>query len=388
MNNNNKLTVFIGIFNGEKYLASIFDQINNQDTNEFKLLIVDNSSEDNSFEIIENWPRKLTNLSFQIIKNPKNLGAGGSLNLNLRHINTPWFTTMHQDDFYKKNHVSTLLKLINTAEAEVSGVSATMGSMTSEGKKMKSTPRSTWFGSNLDKYDQFIQNIKSQSIPFPCSAFKTEIYKKNEVLAHNPSFSDTEQTLKMLCHGKFLVTSEETMLYRENPLSESHSLNDYEREIGAYIGLNRVFASESFFNMMKSIKKEKLFEYLKRLTNSIEERISDPKLLLILQISLIENILEKTGSENSDILQLLSTYYTKFSSSQTLSNLSNLGNFTLGYVKLENKINIKSSNKKKKLWDKYLNSQIPIPNKIHKSIIKNIYKIVLKIKPNHRWSNK
>jgi glycosyltransferase involved in cell wall biosynthesis len=388
MNNNNKLTVFIGIFNGEKYLASIFDQINNQDTNEFKLLIVDNSSEDNSFEIIENWPQKRTNLSFQIIKNPKNLGAGGSLNLNLRDINTPWFTTMHQDDFYKKNHISTLLKLINTADDEVSGVSATMGSMTSEGKKMKSTPRSTWFGSNLDKYDQFIQNIKSQSIPFPCSAFKTEIYKKNKVLAHNPSFSDTEQTLKMLCYGKFLVTSEETMLYRENPLSESHSLNDYEREIGAYIGLNRVFASESFFNMMKSLEKEKLFEYLKRLTNSIEERISDPKLLLILQISLIENILEKTGSENSDILQLLSNYYTKFSSSQTLSNLSNLGNFTLDYVKLENKINIKSSNKKKILWDKYLNSQIPIPNKIHKSIIKNIYKIILKIKPNHRWSNK
>ena len=388
MNNNIKLTVFIGIFNGEQYLASIFDQINNQDTNEFNLLIVDNSSEDNSFEIIKNWPQKLTNLSFQIIKNPKNLGAGGSLNLNLSHINTPWFTTMHQDDFYKKNHVSTLLKLINTADDEVSGVSATMGSMTSEGKKMKSTPRSTWFGSNLDKYDQFIQNIKSQSIPFPCSAFKTEIYKKNEVLVHNPSFSDTEQTLKMLCYGKFLVTSEETMLYRENPLSESHSLNDYEREIGAYIGLNRVFASESFFNMMKSIEKEKLFGYLKRLTNSIEERISDPKLLQILQISLIENILEKTGSENSEILQLLSTKYTKFSSSQTLSNLSSLGNFTLNYVKLDNKINIKSSNKKKTLWDKYFNSQIPIPNKIHKSLIKNIYKIVFKIKPNHRWSNK
>jgi glycosyltransferase involved in cell wall biosynthesis len=384
----NTITAFIGIYNGEKYLDSLFDQIKSQDTNQFNLLIVDNASLDNSFEIINSWPQKLSNLSFQIIRNPKNLGAGGSLNLNLRHINTPWFTTMHQDDLYKPSHISTLLELIKNADDDVSGVSATMGSMTNEGKKIKSIPRSTWFSSDLDKYSQFIQNIKSQSIPFPCTAFKTDIYKKTEVLIHNPSFSDTEQTLKMLCYGKFLITSEETMLYRENPLSESHSLNDYEREIGAYIGLNRVFASETFLNMIKSIENEKLFEYTKRIIDSVKERVSDPKLLQILQISVLENIVDATSYENKEILKLLSNQYSNFSSSQTLGNLSNLGDFPINQMQLNSEFKLNSSSWKKKLWDKYINSKIPVPNGIHKRLTKGIYKLIFKMKPNHRWSNK
>lgn len=385
---NNTITAFIGIYNGEKYLDSLFDQIKSQKTNQFNLLIVDNASPDNSFEIINSWPQKLSNLSFQIIRNPKNLGAGGSLNLNLHLINTPWFTTMHQDDFYKPNHISTLLELINNADDEISGVSATMGSMTNEGKKIKSIPRSTWFSSDLDKYSQFTQNLKSQSFPFPCTAFKTEIYKKTKVLIHNPSFSDTEQTLKMLCYGKFLITSEETMLYRENPLSESHSLNDYEREIGAYIGLNRVFASEAFLNMIKSIESEKLFEYAKRIIDSVKERVSDPKLLQILQISVLENIVDATSYENKQILKLLSKQYSSFSSSQTLDNLSNLGDFPMNQMQLNGEFKLNSSGWKKKLWDKYFHSQIPIPKIVHKGIIKGVYKLIFIMKPSHRWNNK
>jgi glycosyltransferase involved in cell wall biosynthesis len=388
MSNDNIITAFVGIYNGERYLDSLFDQIKNQDTNKFELLIVDNASIDNSFEIIKGWPRKLSHLNLQIIRNSKNLGAGGSLNLNLHLIDTPWFITIHQDDFYKTNHVSTLIKLISKAKVDVSGVSATMGSMSHEGEKIKSTPRSSWFNSDLDKYDQFIQNIKSQSIPFPCTAFKTEIYKKTKVLIHNPSFSDTEQTLKMLCYGKFLITNDETMLYRENLSSESHSLNEVDRETGAYLGLNRIFASEIFLNMIKSIEREKLFEYTKRLTEAVTLRVSDHKILRILQITMLESILEATGYQNKEILELLSSKYGSFSSPQTLNNLSNLGGFPMNDTRLEYEHNANFPSRKRKLWDIYLNSQIPIPNKIHKVVIKKFYKLIFKIKPNHRWNVK
>lgn len=388
MSNDNLITAFIGIYNGERYLNSLFDQIKNQDTKRFKLLIVDNASTDNSFEIIKGWPQKLPDINIQIIRNPKNIGAGGSLNLNLHLIDTAWFITMHQDDFYKASHVSTLIKLISKAEDDISGVSATMGSMTHEGKKIKSTPRSSWFNSDLDKYDQFIQNIKSQSIPFPCTAFKTEIYKKTKVLIHNPSFSDTEQTLKMLCYGKFFITNDETMLYRENLSSESHSLNEVDREIGAYLGLNRVFASENFLNMIKYIEREKLFEYTKRLTEAVTSRVSDHKILRVLQITLLESILEVTGYQDKEILKLLSSKYRSFSSSQTLNNLSNLGGFPMNHTQLEDEHNGNFSSWKRKLWDTYLNSKIPIPSKIHKGVIKRFYKLIFKIKPNHRWSSK
>jgi len=385
---NNNITAFIGIYNGEKYLDSLFDQIKSQKTNQFNLLIVDNASLDNSFEIINSWPQKLSNLSFQIIKNPKNLGAGGSLNLNLHHINTPWFTTMHQDDLYKPNHISTLLELINNADDDISGVSATMGSMTNEGKKIKSIPRSTWFASDLDKYGQFIQNVKSQSIPFPCTAFRTEIYKKTKVLIHNPSFSDTEQTLLMLCYGKFLITDTETMLYRENPISESHSLNPDEREKGAFIGLTRVFSDERFLNLYNSLEKGKTKKFLENLTSAITHRITDLKVQKLLQIILIENILNITNYSNAEIVELLSNQYADFSSTQTLRNLGNLGNFSVVENKNENNTTIDKSNWKKRLWDKYFFSRVPIPPRAHKILTKLIYKLMFKISPNHRWNSK
>jgi glycosyltransferase involved in cell wall biosynthesis len=383
-----KITAFLGIYNGEKYLDSLFDQIKNQDSDEFNLLVVDNASTDNSAKIIKTWPQRLSNLNVQIIINPNNLGAGGSLNLNLHRINTPWFLTMHQDDFYKPNHVSALVELIKKAGDDVSGVSATMGSMTNEGKKIKSIPRSTWFSSDLDRYGQFIQNVKSQSIPFPCTAFKTEIYKQTQVLIHNPSFSDSEQTLKMLCLGKFLVSNNETMLYRENNLSESHSLNQIEREIGAFIGLNRVFSSEIFFNLIKPLGRAELFSFIKKLSEAVSFRITDTKLQKIIQIGLIENVLDLNGYENKEVLQLLSSKYVDFSSQQTLNNLGSLGNFSVEPDQTENRITTSQSTWKKKLWDKYFNSRIPIPSRIHKRIIISSYKLFFKIKSTHRWNNK
>jgi glycosyltransferase involved in cell wall biosynthesis len=382
------VTVFLGIYNGEKYLEGLFHQIENQDSTNFNLLLVDNASKDKSFNIIKDWPKKLTNIDVEVIRNPKNLGAGGSLNLNLDLIDTPWFITMHQDDFYKPNHISVLLALINQAGDEISGASATMGSMTNEGKKMKPFPRSTWFGSELDKYGQFLQNIKSQSIPFPCTAFKTDVYKKTRVLIHNPSFSDTEQTLKMLCHGKFLVTNEETMLYRENPISESHSLNGNEREIGAYLGLNRVFASKLFVEFIQALDRDKSFDYLQLLNGAIEERIKDSKLQQVLQISLLENLLEAIGYEHKELIKILSNKYENFASLQTLNNLSNLGEFSIDLVHIQDRSISEFPGWKKKLWDKYFLSQISFPDLIHKKTIKTLYKIVFWIKPNHRWNTK
>jgi glycosyltransferase involved in cell wall biosynthesis len=382
------LTVFLGIYNGEKYLEDLLEQIKNQDTNNFKLLIVDNASTDGSFKIINTWPQKLSNMNMEIIRNPRNLGAGGSLNLNLNTIDTPWFITMHQDDFYKPNHISTLIQKISEAGDEISGVSATMGSMTNDGKKMKSIPRSSWFSADLDKYGQFIQNVKSQTIPFPCTAFRTEVYKKTKVLIHNPSFSDTEQTLRMLCHGKFIFTQEETMLYRENPASESHVLNDKEREIGSYIGLNRVFGSELFKIFIKTLEKEKLFNFIKSLDSAVTERIRDSQLIQTLQIGLLENVLESIGYEDREVMKLLSIKYQNFVSPLTLSILSNLGEFSIGPKESKNPDQIGASSWKKKMWDKYFSSRIVFPDRIHKTLIKSMYKLLFKFKPNHRWNTK
>jgi hypothetical protein len=107
-----------------------------------------------------------------------------------------------------------------------------------------------------------------------------------------------------------------------------------------------------------------------------------------MQIGLVENVLDVNGYDNKEILQLLSSKYVDFSSLQTLNNLGNLGNFLANFLQIENEISNSQSNWKKKFWDKYFNSKLPISSRSHKRIIVAAYKLLFKMKPTHRWNNK
>ena len=52
-----KVTLFLGVFNAEKYLDSLLEQIVAQDTQDFKLLLVDNDSKDNTYFKIQSWKK-------------------------------------------------------------------------------------------------------------------------------------------------------------------------------------------------------------------------------------------------------------------------------------------------------------------------------------------
>ena len=99
--------------------------------------------------------KKVYKGNIQIVKNRFNYGGHGSLIRNIDKIETPWFCTFHQDDFYKPNHVSTIANLITNSKKNIVGVSTTMGSITNTGKILNSKPRVNWFSPNLDQPGQF-----------------------------------------------------------------------------------------------------------------------------------------------------------------------------------------------------------------------------------------
>ena len=381
------ITVFLGFYNAEKYLESMLDQIKSQSNQNFQLLVVDNNSQDSTYEKINTWietfgPR------IELVKNSINYGAYGSLFKNIEKIKTPWFCWIHQDDFYKPNHIETLLEMINRGDASIIGVSTTMGSLTYSGKIMNSKPRSTWFTQESDQAGQFLQNLKAQAFPDPASAYKLEIFKKTPIPVHSSSFPDTEHTLKMLGYGKFLVSEKETMLYRENPYSDSHVLNSVEREVGAVLGLIRVFNSDEFEMLLNTIESQKQGQFATQFLVSLSYRITTPNLLKIIEISALEKMSMVWGYNQRDISELLIEKYATFSSSLTINTLKNLSqtHFTKENSSLHNSkdtININS-----RIWEWYFNSQIKLFKKYNKKILKTIYQIIFLIKPKHRWNNR
>ena len=68
------ITLYLGIYNGEKYLDSLFRQIQSQDSQEFKILVVDNNSPNITNEMFKEW-EKLYKNRFQFVKNKINLAC-------------------------------------------------------------------------------------------------------------------------------------------------------------------------------------------------------------------------------------------------------------------------------------------------------------------------
>jgi glycosyltransferase involved in cell wall biosynthesis len=382
------LTVLLGVYNGKNYLENLFEQILNQDTYDFNLLIIDNASTDNSYKIAKDLSIKFNKIRFKILQNSSNVGAMGNWIFNLHHVKSHWITMLHQDDFYKPNHISTLNKMIKKADPSVVGVCTTMGSMTAEGKLLNSMPRSSWFYGNLDSPYQFIQNIKSQAVPYPSTAFRFEIFQKTKIPIHSPTFSDTEQTLKMLAYGRFIYTKKETMLYRENPISESHALNPTEKMIGASIALNRVFNSLEFKYLLEKIKTSDRYHFAKNLLRGLEHRLPTGNLLTEIQIVALEKMIEIWGYQNNQLNKLLYKYYKPFASPITLNIINSVGNLKNSITFDSQEKNKNTQNKMAKMWLIYFNLNPKFFGKINKQLLKALYKIIFKFKPNHRWNKK
>jgi hypothetical protein len=383
---NPSITIYLGIYNAEKYLDSLFEQIKSQDNQNFKLLVVDN----NSLRINKNMFRKWETLyknNFKFVQNKINYGGHGSLFKNIDKIKTKWFCTLHQDDFYKSNHISTLVDLISEVENNVVGVSTTMGSMTLDGKILNSKPRASWFSYNLDEPGQFLQNLKSQAVPYPATAFKLAVFKKTFVPFHNPTFSDTEQTLKMLAYGRFIFSQKETMYYRENPKSESHTLNKTEISIGSGVALSRVVNSIEFKSVIKKVSEKNRGKFVSQLTDALSFRISDGELLKTLQINALEVMVDTWGYKQTKVSEELVNKYVTFSSPQTIQVISQLSN-------IKSKKNLRISIVKPKIsfvskvWDKYFQTNLRFFSRYNKFFLKSVHYLIFIVKPNHRLKNK
>lgn len=379
------VTLYLGIYNGEKYLDSLFRQIQSQESQDFKILVVDNNSPNITNEMFKEWERVYKN-KFQFIKNKINYGAHGSLFHNLNNISTPWFCTLHQDDFYKPNHVSTIANLITNSNKNIVGVSTTMGSIANTGKILNSKPRVNWFSPNLDQPGQFLQNLRAQTVPFPASAFRLNVFAQTQVPIHSASFSDTEQTLRMLGHGSFISSQKETMLYRENPNSESHVLNEKERIIGAAVALSRIFCSNEFKAVLDVVDRSKQEAFASQLIKALQHRMPESDLLNVIENLALEQMILKWGYSNRKISQLLGRNYAEQLSSQTVQTLNNLSGNSIR-IKHRQRL-VKNQSTSSRFWDFYFNRQIFKSQRLNKIFLKTIYRIIFIIKPNHRMKNR
>jgi hypothetical protein len=190
----------------------------------------------------------------------------------------------------------------------------------------------------------------------------------------------------MLGHGSFISSEKETMLYRENPNSESHVLNEKERIIGAAVALSRIFCSNEFNAVLDVVDRSKQEAFASQLITALEHRIPKSELLNVVENLALEQMILKWGYSNRKISKLLGRNYAEQLSSQTVHTLNNLSGNSIR-IKPKQKL-IKNQSTSSRIWDFYFNKHIFKSQSINKIFLKIIYRIIFIMKPNHRMKNK
>ena len=312
-------TVFLGLYKGEQYVKERIQDLEAQTSQDFYLVIVDNCSPGFDLatlsEILES-SKKFAN-RYKLVQNPINLGGLGSFQLNLDLVPTAWITFFHQDDKYLPNHVESHLQAIKSGNESLSSVSTDLGSLNSEGKKVPVPPRANWFIDNSSEQATFLANVAEQVVPFASLSMRKANFDADQVAMHTVAFSDSEQTLKSLMRGEHEFIKKQTVLYRENPISESHTQGAKVRTFSATIGLLKVFASELFIDYAQKISANDRGPFVAKLEDAIRRRIQDSAFADLVWTTALEqlNVAWQYAESNStsatrDVFSLLGESYT------------------------------------------------------------------------------
>ena len=274
--------VFLGIYNAERFIPKIGKWLPNLRFGESALVVADNASTDNSLETVTELAQNLQ-APYAFIRNEQNFGGYGNLAVNLEHFkNAKWVTTLHQDDAYAANHLTGHIEILNNSPKNLGMIASEAKSIDIRGRSVP-YPRASWLlEPSADPVTIFLAHLKQHVFPFSGATFAKQALLDFPIPWHSTAFPDTELVMKMIADYGLTFAPGITVEYLENPQSESHSLSDSHRDLGAFQALIRTFAHPNYSKICKAVDSESQDMFLTALEEGIQVRIHDPQLRRIL----------------------------------------------------------------------------------------------------------
>jgi glycosyltransferase involved in cell wall biosynthesis len=91
-----KVSILIPLYNAEKYIAQTIESVLNQTFQDWELLILDDCSTDNSYQVAKEYEQK--NKRINVRQNAQNLGMMGNWNEGIKHCKHEYFVKLDADD--------------------------------------------------------------------------------------------------------------------------------------------------------------------------------------------------------------------------------------------------------------------------------------------------
>ncbi|MPL94967.1 Undecaprenyl-phosphate 4-deoxy-4-formamido-L-arabinose transferase [bioreactor metagenome] len=102
------VSVVIPVYNGSNYLQEAIDSVLNQTYQNIEIIVVDDGSTDNTWEIITSYGNKIYGI------HKENGGVSTAINTAIKHMKGDWFTWLSHDDIWMPNMLEECISASNS----------------------------------------------------------------------------------------------------------------------------------------------------------------------------------------------------------------------------------------------------------------------------------
>jgi glycosyltransferase involved in cell wall biosynthesis len=106
-----KLSILIPLYNAEKYIAQTIESVLNQTFEDWELIVLDDCSTDNSYEIAKSY--ESSDKRITVKKNTQNLGMMGNWNEGIKYCHSEYFVKLDADDLWHPNLLAESIEILD-----------------------------------------------------------------------------------------------------------------------------------------------------------------------------------------------------------------------------------------------------------------------------------
>jgi len=106
-----EVSIILCTYNRGKYLHQCIDSVIHQTFQNWELLVIDDGSDDHTFEIVDSYLQKFQNIRYLKHKNRK---LAYAKNVGIQASFSPYITFLDSDDTYAQNHIESRLAYLKS----------------------------------------------------------------------------------------------------------------------------------------------------------------------------------------------------------------------------------------------------------------------------------
>ena len=203
------VSIVLPVYNGEKFLAQSIESCLNQTYQNLELIIVNDCSNDNTFNVANKFAE--VDARVKIITNKENKKLPATLNIGHKEARGDFITWTSDDNIYELNAIEVLLKKLLQKNVDI--VYSDIMIIDHSGKKVR------------DVLFVDFENVLFRNYIGSCFLYKKEVFEKNEGYDENLFLvEDYDFWLRAAIHSRFFQLRKILYNYRKHDSSLTHEI--------------------------------------------------------------------------------------------------------------------------------------------------------------------